>query len=438
MKKVLIANRGEIALRIQRSCREFGIKTVGAYAAVDKDLLHLRYTDETFCVSEDNYLCSRDLVSAAKISGCDAIHPGYGFLAENQEFCKMAEDEGLIFIGPSPSQILEMGNKLRARATFRKLGLNPVPGSEVEISDYAVAVELAKNIGFPVVIKAALGGGGKGIRLADNESQLIEALDIVKTEAEAYFGDESVYLEKFLDNARHIEVQIFGDGFGNAVHFGTRECSIQRRQQKLIEEAPAPCLTNEETDSICGLAVAAVSALRYRNAGTLEFLYQDGEFYFIEMNTRIQVEHPVSELISGQDFVKLQISIAANNKLPCNQDSINLKGCAIECRINAEDEDYNPSPGTVCDVIFPGGPGVRVDSHLYAGYIVPHQFDSLVAKLIAWDLNRSENITKMERMLEELMIEGIKTNKNGILEVIRNKRFLTGTVSTTFLDQLIE
>ena len=438
MKKVLIANRGEIALRVQRSCRELGIKTVGAYAAVDKDLLHLRYTDEIFCVSKDDYLCSRELVSAAKISGCDAIHPGYGFLAENQEFCKMTEDEGLIFIGPSSSQILEMGNKIRARATFRKLGLNPVPGSKVEVSDDDVALELAKDIGFPVVVKAALGGGGKGIRIVDNESQLIGALNIARTEAEAYFGDESIYLEKFLDNARHIEVQIFGDGLGNAIHFGTRECSIQRRQQKLIEEAPAPGLTNEETDTICGLAVSAVSALRYRNAGTLEFLYQDGEFYFVEMNTRIQVEHPVSELISGRDFVNLQLSIAANNKLPFNQDSIKLEGSAIECRINAEDEDYNPSPGTVSNVIFPGGLGVRVDSHLYSGYVVPHQFDSLIAKLIAWSFTRSEKINKMDRMLEEFTIEGIKTNKDRLWEVIRNKRFLSGVVNTQFLDQLVE
>lgn len=438
MQKVLIANRGEIALRVQRTCRELGIKTVGAYAAVDKDLLHLRHTDEIFCVSENDYLCAQDLVSAAKISGCDAVHPGYGFLAENQEFCQMTEDEGLIFIGPTPLQIAEMGDKIKARHTFRKLGLNPVPGSEVEVSDPNVAMGIARDLGFPVVVKAALGGGGKGIRVVKNESELVGAVISAKAEAKGFFGDDSVYLEKFLDDARHIEVQIFGDGLGNVIHFGTRECSIQRRQQKLIEEAPASGLTNEETENICSLTVGAVAELRYRNAGTLEFLYQDGEFYFVEMNTRIQVEHPVSELISGRDLVELQLMIADNNSLPFYQDSISFQGCAMECRVNAEDKDYHPCPGLVSTVIFPGGSGVRVDSHLYGGYVVPHQFDSLIAKLIAWDLSRSGSIKKMDRMLEELKISGISTNKDRLLEVIRNKSFLDGVFNTQFLTRLFE
>ena len=438
MQKVLIANRGEIALRIVRSCREAGIQTVGAYASMDKDLLHLKYVDEVVCVSRNDYLCRENLVAAAMISGCDAIHPGYGFLAEDADFCQMAEDKGLIFIGPTPQQISEMGDKIRARETFKKLGLNPVPGSIGEIFDLDAALQVARDIGYPLVVKAAFGGGGRGIRLVSEEHEFVEAFTQAKAEAEAAFGDGSVYIEKFLGDARHIEVQILGDGHGNAIHFGTRECSVQRRQQKIIEEAPAPNLDDDQIKKICDQAVAAVAKFSYRNAGTLEFLYQDGEFYFLEMNTRIQVEHPVTEAVTGCDLVRLQLQTAEEGSIALFQSDVRIQGCAIECRVNAEDDDYRPSPGLVSSVTFPGGPGVRVDSHLYAGYTVPHQFDSLVAKLIAWDTDRSYTVQKMKRMLDEFQLVGISTNKGRLVDVINHPHFLEGMINTRFLDQLFE
>lgn len=435
MHKVLIANRGEIALRIQRSCRELGIQTVAAYAAVDRDLLHLKFADEIVCISKNDYLCSENLVAAALTTGCDAVHPGYGFLSENAEFCRLVEDNGLTYIGPTSEQIAEMGNKILARRAFRALGISPVPGSEEEIDNLNDAINLVSQIGYPVVVKAAFGGGGRGIRIVDDEAMLEGAFSAAKAEAAAVFGDGAVYIEKFLDDARHIEVQIFGDGKGAAIHFGTRECSIQRRQQKVIEEAPAPNISQSILDALCEQAVAAVAAIEYRNAGTLEFLYQDGEFYFVEMNTRIQVEHPVTEAITGHDLLRLQIETADGNLLQ-TQNDIMFNGSAIECRINAEDDCYLPSPGVLSEVIFPGGAGVRVDSHLYAGYRVPHYFDSLVAKLIVWDRDRPGTLRKMQRALDEMTITGIETNKRKLQKIVSHEKFQEGDVNTRFLDQL--
>ena len=435
MRKVLIANRGEIALRIQRSCRELGIQTVAAYAAVDRDLLHLKFADEMVCISKDDYLCSENLVAAALTTGCDAVHPGYGFLSENAEFCRLVEDNGLTYIGPTSEQIAEMGNKILARRAFRALGISPVPGSEEEIDNLNDAMDLVSQIGYPVVVKAAFGGGGRGIRIVNDDAMLEGAFSAAKAEAAAVFGDGAVYIEKFLDDARHIEVQIFGDGKGAVIHFGTRECSIQRRQQKVIEEAPAPNISQSILDALCERTVAAVAAIGYRNAGTLEFLYQDGEFYFVEMNTRIQVEHPVTEAITGHDLLRLQIETADSN-LSLTQNDIMFNGSAIECRINAEDDCYLPSPGLLTEVIFPGGVGVRVDSHIYAGYRVPHQFDSLVAKLIVWDRDRPRTLLKMKRALEEMTITGIKTNKVKLQNILAHEKFREGKVNTRFLDQL--
>lgn len=435
MHKVLIANRGEIALRIQRSCRELGIQTVAAYAAVDRDLLHLKFADEIVCISKNDYLCSENLVAAALTTGCDAVHPGYGFLSENAEFCRLVEDNGLTYIGPTSEQIAEMGNKILARRAFRALGISPVPGSEEEIDNLNDAINLVSQIGYPVVVKAAFGGGGRGIRIVDDEAMLEGAFSAAKAEAAAVFGDGAVYIEKFLDDARHIEVQIFGDGKGAAIHFGTRECSIQRRQQKVIEEAPAPNISQSILDALCEQAVAAVAAIEYRNVGTLEFLYQDGEFYFVEMNTRIQVEHPVTEAITGHDLLRLQIETADGNLLQ-TQNDIMFNGSAIECRINAEDDCYLPSPGVLSEVIFPGGAGVRVDSHLYAGYRVPHYFDSLVAKLIVWDRDRPGTLRKMQRALDEMTITGIETNKRKLQKIVSHEKFQEGDVNTRFLDQL--
>jgi acetyl-CoA carboxylase biotin carboxylase subunit len=433
--KVLIANRGEIALRIQRSCRELGIQTVAAYAAVDREQLHLKFADEIVCISKNDYLCSENLVSAALTTGCDAVHPGYGFLSENAEFCRLVEDNGLTYIGPTSEQIAEMGNKILARRAFSALGISPVPGSEEEIDNLHDAATLVSQIGYPVVVKAAFGGGGRGIRIVNDEAKLEGAFSAAKAEAAAVFGDGAVYIEKFLYDARHIEVQIFGDGKGAVIHFGTRECSIQRRQQKVIEEAPAPNISQSLLDALCERAVAAVAAIGYRNAGTLEFLYQDGEFYFVEMNTRIQVEHPVTEAITGHDLLRLQIETADSN-LSLTQNDIMFNGSAIECRINAEDDCYLPSPGLLTEVIFPGGVGVRVDSHIYAGYRVPHQFDSLVAKLIVWDRDRPRTLLKMQRALEEMTITGIETNKVKLQNILAHEKFREGKVNTRFLDQL--
>ncbi len=438
MEKVLIANRGEIALRVLRTCREMGIATVAPYASIDRDLLHLRYADDIICVSKDDYLCAESLVAAAKIAGCDGIHPGYGFLAEQAEFCQLVEQNGMAFIGPTSEQILTMGNKVSARAVFSDLGLKSVPGSEQSVADLGEASDIAGAVGFPVMVKAAFGGGGRGIRIVDDARSLAGAFEEAGSEAAAAFGDGTVYVEKYLDNARHVEVQIVGDGNGNAIHLGTRECSIQRHNQKVIEEAPAPYLDPSLVAELCARSARAAAQLNYRNAGTLEYLFQDGEFYFVEMNTRIQVEHPVSEVITGVDLVRLQIETASSGALPMTQADIAFRGCAVECRLNAEDDQHVPSPGVVSHVGFPAGPGVRVDSHLYDGYRIPHQFDSLIAKLVAHDSDRSHTLDKMHRMLGELEVEGIATNLTNLLRIIDSEGFRQGPINTRYLDQLLE
>ena len=436
MQKLLIANRGEIALRVIRTCKEMGIATVAPYARVDKALLHLRYADETICISEVDYLSRESFISAALVSGCDMVHPGYGFLSEDSMFCRMVEQNDLMFIGPTEDQIASMGNKANARAKFNTLGLQSVPGSCEAVSNLKDALNIAREVGFPVLIKAAFGGGGRGIRVVEDESSCTVAFAEAQSEASSVFSDSTVYIEKFLDNARHIEVQVLGDGHGEAIHLGTRECSIQRRQQKVIEEAPAPNIPRQLLDNLCDLAVSAVRKMKYRNAGTLEFLYQDGEFYFLEMNTRIQVEHAISEMITGVDIVRLQIETAVLDRLTLTQADVIFSGCAMECRLNAEDDEYRPCPGVVSNINFPAGPGVRVDSHLYNGYRIPHQFDSLIAKLVALDTDRDRTVQKMRRMMDELSIEGVDTNRNNLIQVISSDQFRKGDVHTGFLDQL--
>lgn len=437
INSLLIANRGEIALRILRTCKEMGIRTVAPYARVDKQLLHLRYADDIVCISNTDYLCRENLVSAAKMTDCDAIHPGYGFLAEDARFCEMTEDNGLIFVGPAHEQIASMGNKVSARAKLNGLGLQAVPGSTADVEDPVDALRIANQVGFPVVVKAAFGGGGRGIRLIEDEAAFEMGFAEARAEAEAVFGDGTVYIEKFLGSARHVEVQVLGDGQGNAIHLGTRECSIQRRHQKVIEEAPAPHIPTSMLDRLCELSVRAVSAMGYRNAGTLEFLYQDGEFYFMEMNTRIQVEHPVTEAITGVDLVRLQLEVADSGVLPLGQNDVSFRGCAMECRVNAEDDKHQPSPGTVSGVSLPAGPGVRVDTHLYPGYTIPHHFDSLIAKLVAMDTDRSATLNKMQRMLAELKIDGIDTNKDNLLRVVTDGGYRRGEINTRYLDKLL-
>ncbi len=436
MKRLLIANRGEIALRIQRTCREMGIETVAAYASVDRSLPHLEFADDVIRISDADYLCREDLVVAAKLTGCDGVHPGYGFLSEDVEFARLVEGQGLVFIGPAPHHIEAMGNKINARGTMAEQGIRSVPGSVAGLGSVEDARLFAAETGFPVVVKAAFGGGGRGIRVVHTTEELARSFDEANSEAAAAFGDGTLYIEKYLDQARHIEVQVFGDGKGGAIHLGTRECSIQRRQQKVIEEAPAPNIEPERLDALCRDSVRAVAALKYRNAGTLEFLYQHGTFFFVEMNTRLQVEHPVTEEISGLDLVRLQIETAREGVLPLTQEQVQLAGWAIECRLNAEDDLHRPSPGTVSALRLPAGPGVRVDTHLFPGYCVPHQFDSLVAKLVATSQDRVSAIARMQRMLRDLKIEGISTNRATLARVLATREFLSGEVHTRFLDGL--
>ena len=437
MKRLLIANRGEIALRVQRTCIEMGIETVAAYAEVDRDLPHLEFADDTIRISDADYRCRENLVAAAKITGCDAVHPGYGFLSEDADFAHLVEDQGLVFIGPSPHHIQVMGNKVRVREAMAELGVASVPGSATGIESVAEARQFANEAGFPVVVKAAFGGGGRGIRLVRTGRELEHAFAEANSEAAAAFGDGTLYIEKYLDRARHIEVQVIGDGSGGAIHLGTRECSIQRRQQKVIEEAPAANIEPDQVDALCERSVHAVAALQYRNAGTLEFLYHDGEFFFLEMNTRLQVEHPVTEQVTGLDLVRLQIETAQQGSLPLGQGEVHLSGCAIECRLNAEDDEHRPSPGTITSLRWPAGPGVRIDTHLYPGYRVPHQFDSLVAKLVASSQDRPGAIARMQRMLQELQVEGISTNRVSLGRVLTSGGFRRGEVHIRFLDELM-
>lgn len=414
IKKLLIANRGEIALRIVRACKQLGIATVGVYSTADKDLMHLRFVDEAVCIgnapSSQSYLDVNALLSAAEITGADAIHPGYGFLSENADFAEKAEELGLTFVGPHADHIRLMGNKVSAINAMKKAGVPTVPGSVGAITLHN-AEEQAKNIGFPLIVKAAAGGGGRGMRVVERFEELINQVQAAKAEAESAFGDDTVYMERFLKNPRHVEVQVLGDGNGNALHLFDRDCSLQRRHQKVLEEAPAPDIPDDVRQPILNACVRACEQIKYRGAGTFEFLYEDGQFFFIEMNTRVQVEHPVTEMITGIDIIVEQLKIAAGYGLSYHQDEIIIRGHAIECRINAEDpKTFMPCPGKIEKLFTPSGSGVRFDSHLYQGYNIPSYYDSMIGKLICHAQTRSQAIAKTLHALDELIIEGIKTN----------------------------
>ncbi|MDF1654278.1 MAG: acetyl-CoA carboxylase biotin carboxylase subunit [Coxiellaceae bacterium] len=442
--KVLIANRGEIALRIHRACKELGIKTVAAYSTADKELMHVRMADEAVCIgpanSTNSYLNIPSVISAAEIAHVDAIHPGYGFLAENDEFADAIEQSGFTFIGPDGDTIRRMGNKVSAIKSMKAAGIPCIPGSDGELgTDEATNKAIANKIGYPIIVKAAGGGGGRGMRVVHEEKDLINTIATTKTEAAAAFGTSSVYMEKFLVTPRHIEIQVISDGQGHAIHLGERDCSMQRRHQKVIEEAPAPGITTEERDRIGKLCVDACLEINYKGVGTFEFLYEKGEFYFIEMNTRIQVEHPVTEMITGIDLIKEQIRVAAGIPLRFKQSDIKLKGHAIECRINAEDpKNFTPSPGNITMFHSPGGLGVRMDSHIYTGYRVPPYYDSLIGKLITWGETRDIALARMNNALEELFIDGIKTNAALHDELINDEGFRSGGQNIHYLEKKLQ
>lgn len=440
IKKILIANRGEIALRVLRACKELGIATVAVYSKADHNLKHVGLADEALCIgpptSTDSYLNIPSVISAAEITDAEAIHPGYGFLAENADFAEAVEESGFIFIGPTAATIRLMGDKVSAINAMRTAGIPCVPGSDGALGlDDDTNMSIARKIGLPVIIKASGGGGGRGMRVVRQEQDLLNAIAMTKTEAEAAFGNPHVYMEKFLDHPRHIEIQVLGDGKGHAIHLGERDCSTQRRHQKVIEEAPAPGISDEQRFEIGKRCVDACKEMQYRGAGTFEFLYQDGEFYFIEMNTRIQVEHPVSELITGIDIVKEQILIAAGKKLSYQQKDITLRGHAIECRINAEDpKTFTPSPGTITLYHAPGGPGIRIDTHIYNGYRVPPYYDSMIGKIITYGPTREVAIARMKNALDEMIIEGIKTNITLHQDILHDAEFLKGGHNIHYLE----
>src|SRR5687768_12983010 len=442
-RKILIANRGEIALRVIRACRELGIRTVAVYSEADRESLHVRFADEDVCIgpppARDSYLNIPRIIAAAEVTGAEAIHPGYGFLAENAEFAEICERSDIAFIGPGAEQIRRMGDKSVARKTMMDVGVPTVPGSEGGVPDADAAVQIARDIGFPVIIKAAAGGGGKGMRVANDEESFVTQFNMAQNEARAAFGDATVYLEKFLVRPRHVEIQVMGDRHGRIIHLGERECSLQRRHQKLIEEAPSPAMTPDLRRRMGEAAVKGCEAIGYFSAGTIEFLLdQDGSFYFMEMNTRIQVEHPVTELVTGIDLVKEQIRVAAGEKLSVNPAGYGeFRGHAIECRVNAEDPTRNfaPSPGTVTIFHPPGGPGVRIDTHAYAGYKVPPNYDSLLAKLIVHGSTRSEAIARAKFALECFIIEGVHTTIPFVLELLQTPEFVAGDIDTKFVER---
>jgi acetyl-CoA carboxylase, biotin carboxylase subunit len=441
LDKVVIANRGEIALRILRACRELDIKTVAVHSTADNNLKHVLLADETVCIgpppSPLSYLNMPAIISAAEVTDSVAIHPGYGFLSENADFAERVEKSGFIFIGPKAETIRLMGDKVSAINVMKKAGVPCVPGSGGPLGqDHDENLRIAKQIGYPVIIKASGGGGGRGMRVVHAEAALLNAINVTTQEAQAAFGNPQVYMEKFLEKPRHIEFQVIADNYGNVVHLGERDCSMQRRHQKVIEEAPAPGLSDKIREKMGERVVEACLAVGYRSAGTLEFLYQDGEFYFIEMNTRIQVEHPVTELITGIDLVKTQLLVAAGEKLPFVQKDIQFRGHAIECRINAEDaKTFMPSPGLVKRWHAPGGPGIRVDSHVYSGYTVPPNYDSMVAKLIAHGEDRASAIARMRNALVELVVEGIKTNTALHQEILSHTAFGEGGLDIHYLER---
>lgn len=441
IKKVLIANRGEIAVRIIRACHELGIQTVAVYSEADKDALHVQLANESYCIgpksSKDSYLNYLNIISVATTTGVDAIHPGYGFLAENAQFAELCEDCNITFIGPSAFAINQMGIKDVARATMKSAGVPIVPGSNGIIESKEDAVKLANEMGYPVIIKATAGGGGKGIRIANNEKELIQGIDITQQEAATAFGNPGVYIEKYIEDFRHIEIQILADNYGNVIHLGERDCSIQRRLQKLLEETPSPALDKQKRAEMGEAAVRAAKAVNYSGAGTVEFIYdKSGDFYFMEMNTRIQVEHPVTEMVTGVDLIKEQIQIADNKPLSQMQKDIQINGWAIECRINAEDPDkkFMPSPGKVETYLPPGGFGVRVDSAVYTGYVIPPFYDSMVAKLITYGSTRDEAIARMKRALQEFRIDGVKTTIPFHKKLLNHEKFLEGDFNTKFLE----
>lgn len=441
-KKILIANRGEIAVRIIRAAKELGIATVAVYSEADKDALHVKLADEAFCIGppppNQSYLNIPSILSVAEVSGAEAIHPGYGFLAENAKFAEICEASKIVFIGPPIDAMQRMGDKATAKKTMIKAGVPVVEGSNGVINDEGEALRLADKLGYPVAIKATAGGGGRGLRIAFNHDEFLKLMRTARSEAEVAFGNPEVYIEKFIEEPRHIEVQILADKFGNVVHLGERDCSIQRRHQKLIEESPSPVIDERTRRKLGEAAVKAAKAVNYYSAGTIEFLYdKHGKFYFMEMNTRVQVEHPVTEMVTSVDIIKEQISVAAGERLSVKQGDIKFSGHAIECRINAENYEKNfmPSPGLIKAYLAPGGIGVRVDSHAYPGYMIQPHYDSLIAKLIVWGKTRAEAIKRMERALDEYVIDGIHTTIPFHQKVMRNEVFLHGSVNTKFIEE---
>ena len=441
LSKVLIANRGEIALRVLRACHALGIHTVAVHSTVDRNLKHVGMADESICIGPapavDSYLNVPRLIAAAEVTDVQAIHPGYGFLSENADFAERVEQSGFIFIGPTPAVIRLMGDKVEAIRAMKAAGVPCVPGSGGPLGDdTAENIRIARDIGYPVIIKASGGGGGRGMRVVNTEAHLGNAVSMTRSEARAAFGNDQVYMEKYLENPRHVEIQVLADGQGNAIHLGERDCSMQRRHQKVVEEAPAPGITEEQRAQIGGVCVDACLRIGYRGAGTFEFLYEDGRFYFIEMNTRIQVEHPVTELVTGIDLVREQLLIASGHKLSIKQSDVVLKGHAIECRINAEDPDtFMPSPGLVSHFHSPGGPGVRVDSHIYEGYRVPPNYDSMIGKLIVHGADREQAIARMRVALSEMVVDGIKTNVPLQQRILADGGFAQGGQNIHYLEK---
>jgi len=443
IEKVLIANRGEIALRILRACREMGVQSVAVHSTADADAMHVRLADESICIgppsAKESYLNAHAILTAATISNADAIHPGYGFLSENADFAAMVEEHGLTFIGPSPDHIRLMGDKIAAKKAVADAGIPVVPGSDGEVSSLDEARAAAKATGFPVLIKAAAGGGGRGMKVANTEAELGDAYTFARTEAEQAFGNGAVYMEKFLGQPRHIEVQVLADSHGNVVHLGERDCSLQRRHQKVLEEAPSPALNQAQRDAIGATVIKAMQAINYRSVGTIEFLFEDGEFYFIEMNTRLQVEHPVTEMICGLDLVREMIRVASGAPLGFTQDDVRFHGHAIECRVNAENpRTFAPSPGRIGDYHAPGGLGVRVDSALYSGYTVPPHYDSMIAKLIVHGTSRNECLMRLRRALGEYVIDGIETSIPLHQRLMESAAFVNGEYDIHWLETFVD
>jgi len=441
-KKILIANRGEIAVRIIRACQEMGIKTVAVYSEMDAEALHTQMADEAVCIgpakAKDSYLNIQNILSATVLTGAEAIHPGFGFLSENSKFAKMCSECNITFIGPDAETIDKMGNKSRAREIMIAAGVPVVPGSEGAVADDKEALKLAREIGYPVMVKASAGGGGRGIRIVHSDEEMVKAFNTAKTEALNAFGDDTMYVEKFIENPRHIEFQVLGDSFGNVIHLCERDCSVQRRNQKVIEEAPSAVMTEELRAEMGKVAVNAAKAVDYKNAGTIEFLLdKHGKYYFMEMNTRIQVEHGITELVTGVDLIKEQLRVAAGERLNYSQEDIKIKGHAIECRINAEDPEkgFRPSPGTIERLHLPGGPGVRLDSAVYQGYTIPPTYDSMIGKLMVYATNREEALNKMKRALGEFVIEGLETNIDFQYMILENEAFKKGIYDTGFISK---